>query len=190
MDIKKKENRLLPLAVAILVSLWIASTVSAGGTRFWKSGGSPSVSAASQSKRGITVVGGKGKTEGVIPLDSAQTRQLIKEKLGHTGRVSAETSRPASPKSITTYTDDKGNFADSAQTRQLIKKKLGSHVELNPQPLPPGPDKMNTKVLTPGSDVSLNPQPLPPRMNSKLLLPGSESALNPQPLPPKQGGLR
>ena len=48
---------------------------------------------------------------------------------------------------------------------------FGDSVSLNPQPLPPGPER--------GRRVTLNPQPLPPGPDG-----ATRVGLNPQPLPP------
>ncbi|MDT5340261.1 MAG: hypothetical protein QOD90_5766 [Mycobacterium sp.] len=45
----------------------------------------------------------------------------------------------------------------------------GATVSLNPQPLPPGPDR---NLGGRGTAVSLNPQPLPPGPDYLMLLPG------------------
>ena len=47
----------------------------------------------------------------------------------------------------------------------------GGTVSLNPQPLPPGPDR---NLGGRGTAVSLNPQPLPPGPDFLVLLPGRE----------------
>ncbi len=58
---------------------------------------------------------------------------------------------------------------------------------LNPQPLPPGPDKGAAAMRTSASAKALNPQPLPPGPNkgaAAMRAGASAKALNPQPLPP------
>jgi hypothetical protein len=52
--------------------------------------------------------------------------------------------------------------ADAAVTAQL--RQRGAQVALNPQPLPPGPDKsLGIYRFAPGQRLMLNPQPPIPR---------------------------
>jgi hypothetical protein len=52
--------------------------------------------------------------------------------------------------------------ADAAVTAQL--RQRGAQVALNPQPLPPGPDKSpGIHRFSPGQRLMLNPQPPVPR---------------------------
>jgi hypothetical protein len=51
--------------------------------------------------------------------------------------------------------------ADAAVTAQL--RQRGAQVALNPQPLPPGPDKSLRAYRLPGQQQMLNPQPPIPR---------------------------
>jgi len=38
----------------------------------------------------------------------------------------------------------------------------GDEVELNPQPIPPGRERLDPGAARPGDEVELNPQPIPP----------------------------
>jgi hypothetical protein len=38
----------------------------------------------------------------------------------------------------------------------------GDQVELNPQPIPPGRERLGAGASRPGDEVELNPQPIPP----------------------------
>jgi hypothetical protein len=38
----------------------------------------------------------------------------------------------------------------------------GDEVELNPQPIPPGRERLGGGAAQPGDEVELNPQPIPP----------------------------
>ena len=68
-----------------------------------------------------------------------------------------------------------------ALTGQVIAK------DLNPQPEPPGSNRM---LLLPGTSFRLNPQPEPPGSFRALISPGGSLMLNPQPEPPGSSKLR